>query len=268
MFRVQNRTVGALLRHRNVWFTTRLCKDAIATTSKLAAAPYVQHRSVQRAQQQQQYSSSSKTKPSIDTTKAASKKPEKKYVLSEKYASFVRKLLAPLLPLYRSQNIGKSLYHICSTCPGYQEFWLDECRLPDTLQTWFSTSSLYVWMMMARIRADPNAKHYNQGLIDSFFGDAERKIRQSGIKSGRIVNDTLKDLMSSFKGTVMSLDQGFASSDAVLAAAIWRNLLPEDDMVLQIDSIARFVRSQLAALDKCSIDDLIARNFAFQPVHP
>ncbi|KAJ2091424.1 Ubiquinol cytochrome-c reductase assembly protein Cbp3 [Coemansia sp. RSA 986] len=192
--------------------------------------------------------------------------PEKPRVLSEKYAGFVRKFLGPFLPRYRAQNIGKTVYQICSTCPGYKEFWIDECHLPDTFQTWFSTTSLYVWLMMVRIRADPNAKHYNQGLVDSFFRDAEHRIRRSGVTSGRIVNDTLKDLVSSFKGTVMSLDQGFASSDAVLAAAVWRNMLPDDGMVLQVGEITRFIRSQLAALDKRSVDDLIANKFKFQSI--
>ncbi|KAJ2552557.1 Ubiquinol cytochrome-c reductase assembly protein Cbp3 [Coemansia sp. RSA 1933] len=196
----------------------------------------------------------------------ATQEPEKPPVLPERYANILRRILRPLLPRYRAQNIGTAIYQVCSTCPGYTEFWINECQLPDTFQTWFSTMSLYVWMMMVRIRADPNAKHYNQGLIDCFFQDAERRIRKSGVTSGRIVNDTLKDLVSSYKGTVMSLDQGFATSDAVLAAALWRNVLPAEDMVLQIDEITRFVRSQLAALDKCSLDDLIANKFVFHAV--
>ncbi|KAJ1988487.1 Ubiquinol cytochrome-c reductase assembly protein Cbp3 [Coemansia spiralis] len=189
-----------------------------------------------------------------------------KHVLSGKPASWIRRLLTPFLPLYQGQNIGKAMFQICTTYPDHKGFWIDECQLPDTFQTWFSTTSLYVWMAMVRIRADSNAKHYNQGLVDSFFIEAERKIRASGVKSGRIVNDTLKDLVSSFKGTVMALDEGFARSDAVLAAAVWRNLVPEDKMLPQVDTITRFIRSQLAALDKCSVQSLVSGEFAFPPV--
>ncbi|KAJ2878546.1 Ubiquinol cytochrome-c reductase assembly protein Cbp3 [Coemansia aciculifera] len=187
-------------------------------------------------------------------------------VLPQYYADVVRRLLRRFLPRYQSEAIGKVVYTACSTYPEYKEFWVDDCQMPETFQTWFSTTSLYVWMAMVRIRADPNAKHYNQGLVDCFFRDTEQKMRSSGIKSSRIVNDTLKDLVSSFKGTVMSLDEGFARSDAVLAAAIWRNLVPVDENVIQIDLIARYVRQEIQRLDRCAIEDLTAGKFAFRPV--
>ncbi|KAJ2819690.1 Ubiquinol cytochrome-c reductase assembly protein Cbp3 [Coemansia sp. 'formosensis'] len=215
------------------------------------------------AQQQQprsQYSSGSKDPAKTDS------ETKRTLVLPQSYADTVRRLLKRFLPQYQSLAIGKVVYEACSTYPDFKEFWVDDCQLPETFQTWFSTTSLYVWMAMVRIRADPNAKHYNQGLVDCFFRDAEQKMRSSGIKSSRIVNDTLKDLVSSFKGTVMSLDEGFARSDAVLAAAIWRNLVPVDENVIQIDRIALYVRHQIQRLDKCAIDDLTAGGFAFEKI--
>ncbi|KAJ2697843.1 Serine carboxypeptidase 3 [Coemansia sp. IMI 209128] len=193
---------------------------------------------------------------------------KKTLVLPPSYADTVRRLLRRFLPQYQSLAIGKVVYEACSTYPDFKEFWVDDCQLPETFQTWFSTTSLYVWMAMARIRADPNAKYYNQGLVDCFFRDAEKKMRASGIKSSRIVNDTLKDLVSSFKGTVMSLDEGFARSDAVLAAAIWRNLVPADDNILQIERVVRYTRRQIQRLDQCAIDDLTAGGFAFEKIEP
>ncbi|KAJ2719746.1 Ubiquinol cytochrome-c reductase assembly protein Cbp3 [Coemansia sp. Benny D115] len=202
------------------------------------------------------------TKPETPSATPPSRTP----VLSPKYASFVRKIFKWILPQYQSQIIGKNIYDSCSKYPDYKEFWIAECELPDTFQTWFSTSSLYLWMAMVRVRADPNAKYYNQALVDEFFHDTEKKIRASGIKSGRIVNDTLKDLVSSFKGTVMSLDEGFARSDAALAAAIWRNIVPVDDAVLQVDKATRYVRSQLQMLDRTDMSQITAGDFAFEHV--
>ncbi|KAJ2356440.1 Ubiquinol cytochrome-c reductase assembly protein Cbp3, partial [Coemansia sp. RSA 2618] len=208
------------------------------------------------------------------STEPASAKPSSskpavpRFTLPEKYASIIRRAFKRFLPRYQGPAIGRAVYKVCSTYPDYKEFWVDECQQPETFQTWFSTTSLYVWMAMVRLRADPHAKHYNQGLVDGFFRDAEQKIRGSGIKSGRIVNDTLKDLVSSFKGTVMSLDEGFARSDAVLAAAVWRNLVPEDDAVLQVDAVVRYVRAQLQELDACSTPDILAGRFVFGPVRP
>ncbi|KAJ2236796.1 Serine carboxypeptidase 3 [Coemansia sp. RSA 485] len=190
-----------------------------------------------------------------------------KAVLPSKYASVAKKLFKWFLPQYQGQSIGNGVYQKCSSYPDFGSFWVNECQLPETFQTWFSTTSLYVWMVMVRIRADPDAKHYNQGLVDAFFRDTEAKIRKSGVKSGRIVNDTLKDLVSSFKGTVMSLDEGFARSDAVLAAAIWRNIVPADEAIVQVDMVTSYVRRQLQRLEKCQISDIASGSFVFEPVN-
>ncbi|KAJ2158806.1 Ubiquinol cytochrome-c reductase assembly protein Cbp3 [Coemansia sp. RSA 552] len=203
---------------------------------------------------------------STDRDGQAPAQPARKFILPDTYASMVRRVFGRFLPRYQGPAIGQTVYGVCGGYPGFKEFWIDECQLPETFQTWFSTTSLYVWMAMVRIRADPNAKHYNQGLVDSFFRDTEKKIRATGIKSGRIVNDTLKDLVSSFKGTVMSLDEGLARSDAVLAAAVWRNLLPVDDAVLQTDLVVRHIRAQIAMLDACDIGQITTGQFSFGPV--
>ncbi|KAJ2767292.1 Ubiquinol cytochrome-c reductase assembly protein Cbp3 [Coemansia nantahalensis] len=192
--------------------------------------------------------------------------PRRTFVLPEAYAVKIRRLFQPLLPRYQGPAIGKAIYGACSALPDYKEFWIDECGLPDTFQTWFSTMSFYVWMAMVRVRADPAAKHYNQGLVDAFFQDAEQRIRASGIKSGRIVNDTLKDLVSSFKGTVMSLDEGLARSDAALAAAVWRNLLPVDDAVLQTAAVVKYARVQLCLLDSRDMEQVKTGRFVFGPI--
>ncbi|KAJ2480263.1 Ubiquinol cytochrome-c reductase assembly protein Cbp3 [Coemansia sp. RSA 2131] len=192
--------------------------------------------------------------------------PTGRFVLPEKYANMIRSALQRFVPRYQGPAIGLSIYTSCTAHPDFDAFWLTQCRMPHTFQTWFSTTTLYVWLAMVRLRASPHAKHYMQGLIDAFFRDAEAKMRASGVTSGRIVNDTLKDLVSSFKGTVMSLDEGFATSDAVLAAAVWRNLVPEDEAVLQVDAVVRFVREQLSMLDACEMEDVLAGRFQFRSV--
>ncbi|KAJ2779689.1 Ubiquinol cytochrome-c reductase assembly protein Cbp3 [Coemansia javaensis] len=227
----------------------RLCAAALAPRPALAAC--------QRAP----YSGSSSSSGSPPAK-------QRWLVVPEKYALRLQSLLRPLLPRYQGPAIGKAVYGVCSACPDYSEFWINECRLPETFQTWFSTTSFYVWLAMVRLRADPHAKHYNQGLVDAFFQDAERRIRGTGIRSGRIVNDTLKDLASSFKGTVMSLDEGFARSDAALAAAVWRNLLPVDDAVLQTDAIVQYARAQLQALAALDAAQITTGSFSFGKIRP
>ncbi|KAJ1916797.1 Ubiquinol cytochrome-c reductase assembly protein Cbp3 [Mycoemilia scoparia] len=152
------------------------------------------------------------------------------------------------------------------------DFWLAKANLPPTFQTWFSIQTMYLWLLTVRLRSIPNNKHYNQELVDNLFMDAEQKIRRAGIKSGKIINDTLKDLVSSFRGSLMAYDEGMIKGDAVLASALWRNLLvaPVEGEVEEVgcaklmEELTMYLRKQLVLLEKVSDDDFIRGNFEFE----
>ncbi|PVV02150.1 hypothetical protein BB560_003405 [Smittium megazygosporum] len=178
----------------------------------------------------------------------------------------MRKIFKPLIPQYQSVQIGARIYDTCiPSKEEFDNFWFKKAGLPPTFQSWFSVSQIYVWMCLVRLRKESVeiSKDTKQQLIDSFFTDAERRIRNQGIKSGKIVNDSLKDLNSGFLGTVSSFDQGFVSDDTVLAAAIWRNLLSNCESTHILRIVVEFVRQQLSLLDKVPSDAFIRGNFSF-----
>ncbi|KAJ1677513.1 Ubiquinol cytochrome-c reductase assembly protein Cbp3, partial [Spiromyces aspiralis] len=148
-------------------------------------------------------------------------------------------------------------------------FWLKDANLPSTFQTWFSVQALYIWMLMVRLRAIPHYKHYSQELVDNWFLDAEARIKAAGIRSSKVVNDTLKDLVSSFRGAVLAYDEGLVKGDAVLASAVWRNLLgtTDDDVLPEVMlDVLVFIRKQLTMLNQVTDQDFILGNFKFDEI--
>ncbi|KAI0306237.1 hypothetical protein B0F90DRAFT_1623146 [Multifurca ochricompacta] len=166
-----------------------------------------------------------------------------------------------------------------------REFWVQECHLPPTFQSWFMVTNFHVWILTTRLRSlpAPQGQAYIQGLIDHFFLDIEDRIRQvlqpqsqaqapastsSTLSSSRspspsppptssfysipsntdggdvdaststpkkkrvrsapeaLVKKQMKIFREQWAGLGLALDLALAQeSDAVFAAAMWRNLL-------------------------------------------
>jgi len=141
-----------------------------------------------------------------------------------------------------------------------RSFYVDVCKLPDNFATWFIVTHLHVWMLMVRFRAEKEGHHYNQQLVNRFFEDAEERIRESGISSSRIIQQTLRDLLAQFQGGVLAYDEGMCKGDPVLAAAIWRNVLSNSIEPTQPEEIAlmvQYIRQELKGLEE--IEDELAR---------
>ena len=64
-------------------------------------------------------------------------------------------------------------------------------------------------------------------------------------------NRYLKDLFLQWRGVTAAYDEGLAKGDAVLAAAVWRNILraEEDVDLVKLGCIVSYMRSVLNALD-------------------
>lgn len=92
--------------------------------------------------------------------------------------------------------------------------------------SWFHITNLHIYLLTVRFRALPSplGRYFNQQLINHFFIDAEQRLQMHTNKS-RIVSSTLKDCLEQYHGSFMAYDEAIVTqSDAVLAAALWRNV--------------------------------------------
>jgi cytochrome b pre-mRNA-processing protein 3 len=148
------------------------------------------------------------------------------------------------------------------------EFFYEGLKLPRTFSQWFQITALHTWILSVRMRALPfkYGKNYQQKLIDRFFRDMELRLHdEMNVNSSRISDQYLKDYNSQLRGLVRSYDEGFASDDATLATALWRNLFnarPEIDYV-HLEAAVKYVRIQLYILSKVSDRDFGLGKFQF-----
>jgi cytochrome b pre-mRNA-processing protein 3 len=125
---------------------------------------------------------------------------------------------------------------------------------------------LHMYLLSARFRCFPKAEAqpFQQHLLDHFFQDAENKMAINHKMHARATrNRYLKDLYIQWRGLLAVYDEGLLKGDAVLAAAIWRNVFKasEDIDIRKLAQIVSFMRRSLQSLDSLSDDQLVGVQF-------
>ncbi|EPS29093.1 hypothetical protein PDE_04042 [Penicillium oxalicum 114-2] len=107
-------------------------------------------------------------------------------------------------------------------------WWYKELGLIPTFSTWSQITFLHMYLLTVRLRALPNRdsfQTYSRHLIDHFSHNAEHRMDDlHDIGSRSIRNKYLKDLFVQWRGIIAAYDEGLVKGDAVLGAAVWRNL--------------------------------------------
>ncbi|KAG0144557.1 hypothetical protein CROQUDRAFT_672321 [Cronartium quercuum f. sp. fusiforme G11] len=110
-------------------------------------------------------------------------------------------------------------------------FWVSECGLPDSFQSWFQVTQLHMWLLTVRLRAmrQPLGNVYVQELVNHAFIDTEHRIRAPPHKvtKSTLVKGYMRTMLHQHYGAQTGLDWALVSeddSDAFLAAAVWRNI--------------------------------------------
>lgn len=118
---------------------------------------------------------------------------------------------------------------------------------------------LHMWLLVIRLRCLENKQwqDWQKGLVDHFFNDAEVKMGDIHAMTSRMIRSRyLSTLFESWRGIIMSYDEGLMKGDAVLAAAVWRNIYKskEDVDMRQVAAIVSWIRR--AAWNLNRIDDV------------
>jgi len=85
-----------------------------------------------------------------------------------------------------------------------------------------------MYLITVRLRALPSPESfqtYSRHLLDHFSHNAEHRMTVlHGMTMRSVRNKYLKDLFLQWRGILAAYDEGLVSGDAVLGAAVWRNL--------------------------------------------
>lgn len=126
-----------------------------------------------------------------------------------------------------------------------------------------------MYLLTVRLRALPSHESlqtYSRHLIDHFSHNAEHRMDVlHGLTSRAIRNKFLKDLFIQWRGVIAAYDEGLIKGDAVLGAAVWRNLWKAshtgpDGKELDWNKVARvvaYMRRVVSEMSQVSEADLI-----------
>ena len=89
--------------------------------------------------------------------------------------------------------------------------------------------------------------------------------KQHGIVAGSVRSKYLKDLFVQWRGLTAGYDEGLVRGDAVLAAAIWRNIFKGDENVdfRGVGQVVSYVREALQRLEHLADEDIASGEVAF-----
>ncbi|KAI5303347.1 hypothetical protein KEM56_007646, partial [Ascosphaera pollenicola] len=189
-------------------------------------------------------------RPFTDTATRHASQPKKPTPIS-KIAQSVQSHASKTTETYIAYGATRSLFEACSkqadytipqalkgeeapTLPTGEElgvgegWWYDELKLPPTFSTWSQVTFLHMYLLIVRFRAMPSQdsfRIYAQHLFDHFSHDAESRMTiLHGMNMRGVRNQYLKDLFIQWRGVLAAYDEGLIAGDAVLGAAVWRNL--------------------------------------------
>ena len=144
--------------------------------------------------------------------------------------------------------------------PHFYAVW----NVPDTPLGRFEMLSLHLFLALHRLKgAGPAADALGQEVTDAFFRDVDHSLRELGIGDMGIPK-RMKKLARMFYGRATSYGAAIDSEDVnALAAALRRNVVPEDGEWQQAHELAGHVFHAGRVLDDQPIDEILAGRIAF-----
>jgi cytochrome b pre-mRNA-processing protein 3 len=126
-----------------------------------------------------------------------------------------------------------------------------------------------MYMLQVRFRMFPetHAPIWLQHITNhAFYAAEDRLVVWHKFNANSLRQKYLKDMFSQWRGVLLSYDEGLMKGDAMLAAAVWRNLLGsrEDVDFEQLAQIVGYMRRELKRLDDASDDDVANGQWKFR----
>lgn len=147
--------------------------------------------------------------------------------------------------------------------PESDSWWFDRLRLEPTFSTWSQVSFLHMYIITVRLRALENVaafRNYQRYLVEHFSQAAEDKmVLLHNLAARGTRNKYLKDLFIQWRGVLAAYDEGLIKGDAVLAAAVWRNLWKADENVdwEKVALVVAYIRRSINATSKIGVQELV-----------
>lgn len=126
-----------------------------------------------------------------------------------------------------------------------------------------------MYMLQVRFRMFPksHAPVWIQHITNhAFYAAEDRLVVWHKFNANSLRQKYLKDMFAQWRGVLLSYDEGLIKGDAMLAAAIWRNLLGsrEDVDFDKLAQIVGYMRRELQRLDNATDDEVANGQWKFR----
>lgn len=113
---------------------------------------------------------------------------------------------------------------------------------------------LHLYLVVVRLRCleKPAWQAWQTQLVNHFFQHAEDQMEVNHGMSRMIRSRHLNSLFQTWRGVLLAYDEGLVKGDAVMAAAVWRNVFKssEDVDMRHVAAIVAWMRMTLRSLDE------------------
>jgi cytochrome b pre-mRNA-processing protein 3 len=125
---------------------------------------------------------------------------------------------------------------------------------------------MYILTVRLRLFPAEHAQAWHQHLLDHFSFDAEMRMETLHSISARSVRARyLKDLFIQWRGVLAAYDEGLVKGDAVLAAAVWRNIFKgaEDVNAVDLAMVVSYLKREVASVGYMSDEEVASGTVKF-----
>ena len=120
-----------------------------------------------------------------------------------------------------------------------------EWGVADTLDGRFDMITLHIFLVLDRLKGTEQA--FRQQLVDEFFRDMDRSLREMGV-GDLSVSKKVRKMAEVFYGRVAAYDKAVTETGDALTAAVSRNVFPEGDGGIGAERLSAYMLRQRAHL--------------------
>jgi cytochrome b pre-mRNA-processing protein 3 len=173
-----------------------------------------------------------------------------------------------VISLFRKQPLREAAVRAygCVVAQARQPLFFTDCAVPDTLDGRFELICLHGFLYLNRLKiARPRSETAAQCFFDEMFADLDRSLREMGTGDLSVGRQVTR-MAEAFYGRIHAYEQGLAGGEAVLEAALARNLYGTvGQRAAPVPAIAAYLRREVAALHSQPLDALLAGRIVFGP---
>lgn len=164
----------------------------------------------------------------------------------------------------RSPAPERSSYEAIVAAARHPAFYA-QWNVPDTLDGRFDMISLHAFLVLDRLRGEQ--QDFRQSLVDELFRDMDRSLREMGVGDVS-VGKKVRKMAEVFYGRVAAYDKALEGQQHELAAALARNVFPDDPSAKEAADLARYMREQREFLGRQDASAIAAGTIRFKEPTP